>query len=56
MIQISQISIPVADGQSTLKEAAAQLLGIKISEIRSFRIVRQSIDARKKNRYNMFLL
>ena len=56
MICVSQIPIPIDGDQKEVKNQAARLLGIRVEDIRSFRVIRQSIDARKKTRYIMYLL
>lgn len=48
MIRISQLKLPVMHRPEELKEKAARLLRVRPEEIRSLRIVRQSLDARKK--------
>ena len=50
MIRVNQIRISIhqKDKEKKLRKKAAELLRIKESEIRSFQIVKQSIDGRKK--------
>lgn len=48
MIRMTGLTLPLEGDLSQLKEKAAQLLGISAEEIKTFTIVRQSIDARKK--------
>lgn len=50
MIRINQIKIHAdqKDIQSKLRKKAAEILHIRENEIQSFKIIRQSIDARKK--------
>ena len=48
MIRISQIKMPLAHDEKMLLSKASGLLHIKAEQIRSFRIVKKSIDARKK--------
>ena len=48
IIRISQITVPIEENSTNLEARAAKLLGISPKEIQQFRIVRQSIDARKK--------
>lgn len=48
MIRISQIKMPLAHDEEMLLAKAAGLLHIKEEQIRSFQIVKKSIDARKK--------
>lgn len=48
MIKIQQLTLPPEGDLTQLQQKAASLLGIDQKEIRDFRIIRQSIDARKK--------
>ena len=48
MIRISQLKLPIDGDIRDLPQKAAKLLGVSTEELQSFRIVRQSIDARKK--------
>lgn len=48
MLRISQIKIKTDHTQQELRKKAADMLRIPVEEIRSFQIVRQSIDARRK--------
>lgn len=48
MIRISQVKLPIRHTEADLLEKAAKLLRIKPEEIRSLSIVKQSIDARKR--------
>lgn len=48
MIQIRQLKLPPGHTERELEEKAARALHIRPEEIRAIRIVRQSIDARKK--------
>ncbi len=48
MIRITQLKLPIAHTQNDLLEKAAKLLRVPPEEIRSFRIARRSVDARKK--------
>lgn len=48
MIRVSQIKMPLVHDEKMLLAKAAGLLHIKAERIRSFRIVKKSIDARKK--------
>lgn len=48
MIRISQIKMPVSHKKEELPEKAAELLHIGKKEILSWKIVRRSLDARKK--------
>ncbi|MCI8477985.1 MAG: hypothetical protein HFE97_06500 [Oscillospiraceae bacterium] len=49
MIRIQNIPLPLDGTQAQLQKRAARLLGIRPDEIQSLALVRQSIDARKKN-------
>lgn len=49
MIRINQILMPLDGDEKALKQKVAKLLGISLDKIKQFSIVRQSIDARKKN-------
>ncbi len=48
MIQITQIALLPDKGVEELKAQAAKRLGIRTEELASFRIIKKSIDARKK--------
>ncbi len=48
MIRITQLKMPITHTQQELLEKAAKLLRISPGEIRSCRVARRSIDARKK--------
>ena len=48
MIRINQIKMPIEHSTHQLKEKAAKLLKIKEHQIKELRIVKKSIDARKK--------
>ena len=47
MIRISNIKIPVSESEENLAETVRKMYGIR--EIKSFRILKKSIDARRKN-------
>lgn len=47
MIRLNQITLPVGHSQDALLSKCAKLLKLQTSQIQSFRIVKQSIDARK---------
>ena len=49
MIQINNLSLPVGGTPEQLKKRAARALGISPEQIGELRLIRQSIDARKKN-------
>lgn len=48
MIKLSNIRCPAAKGRDGLLPAAAQMLGISLSDITEFRLLRLSVDSRKK--------
>ena len=49
MIRIQNIPLPIGGGMEQLKKRAARVLGVSPDAIRKLSLVRQSIDARKKN-------
>lgn len=55
MIRISQLKLPVHHGSEDLKKKAAKILKIQPSEIRRIRVVKQSVDARKKDSGVLFI-
>ncbi len=50
MIRVSQVPLSLNGDEETLKKKTAKQLGIGTEDIKELVIVRQSIDARKKNR------
>mgnify|MGYP000057773348 CR=1 FL=1 len=50
MIRITQLKLPIEHKKQELYEKAAKLLRIAPSEIKQLKIVKQSVDARKKDR------
>lgn len=48
MIRISQLKLPVDHREEDIKNKAAKLLRVEPAAIKSIKIIRQSIDARKK--------
>ncbi len=48
MIQISQINMPVGHTEEQLKKKIGKLLRVAPAQIRELRIIRRSVDARKK--------
>lgn len=48
MIRLSQITMPVGHSIEALQQKCCRMLKLSPKDIRSFRIVKQSIDARKK--------
>lgn len=49
MIRIQQLKLPVSHTDKELEQKILRLLKIKSSELRSYEIIRRSIDARKKS-------
>lgn len=48
MLRINQVKLPITHTQEQLKQKISKILKIKTKDIRSYRICKQSIDARKK--------
>lgn len=48
MIKLTQIHVPIRHEESDIRSAAAKMLRVPASEIRDMKILKQSIDARKK--------
>lgn len=48
MIRVNQLKLPVTHSREDLEEKLARTLRVEPGQIRKYRIVRQSIDARKK--------
>ncbi len=48
MIQITQVKLPIDHSQEDLRKKAAKLLKISSDSIKSLKVVRQSLDARRK--------
>ena len=53
MIQISDLHIPVDGDQDTLRRKIAKLLSLPLSEVGELQIVKQSVDARKKDQIHL---
>ena len=53
MIQISDLHIPVEGDEDTLRRKIAKLLSIPASELGELRMVKQSVDARKKDQIHL---
>lgn len=53
MLRISNLSLPLSGGTEELKQKAAQLLQLPVGEIQQLQLVKQSIDARKKDRVHL---
>ena len=49
MIRIEQLKLPITHTKEDLKEKLSKTLKLKQEDILNYRIVKQSIDARKKN-------
>lgn len=48
MIRLNQITMPVGHSMEALQQKCCRLLKLSLGDIKSFQIVKQSIDARKK--------
>ncbi len=48
MIRVNQVKLPVEHSESDLRKKTAKMAGIKEEQVKSIKIVRQSLDARKK--------
>ena len=48
-IRVSNIAMNIEENMDTLKNKVAKKLGVSISEIKEFKILKESIDARKKD-------
>lgn len=48
MIQINEVRIPVRAGEEHLKKKVCHMLGVREDDLLSFRVVRRSVDARRK--------
>ena len=48
MLRVNQVKLPAGHSGADIKAQAAGMLRIPAGDIRQMRIVRQSIDARKK--------
>ena len=53
MIQISQVHIPVDGDEEALRRRIAKLLSRPVSDIGAIQIVKQSVDARKKDQIHL---
>ena len=49
MIRLNEIKMPLGTTEQEVKTAAAKVLRIKESDIKSFSLARRSIDSRKKS-------
>ena len=48
MLRVSGIKIDVKSDEKTLKKKTAKILNIKEDDIKSIKIIKRSVDARKK--------
>lgn len=55
MIRISQLKLPLTHTMEDLTKKAAKALRLSVSDIRSLTIVKQSVDARKKDKAIMYV-
>ena len=53
MIQISDLHIPVEGDQDTLRRKIAKLLSLSPADVGELQIVKQSVDARKKDQIHL---
>ena len=53
MLRINELSLPLGSGKADIQRAAGKALGIPVNDFRSFTILRESIDSRKKNDIKM---
>ncbi|QCX34258.1 hypothetical protein FDN13_11410 [Caloramator sp. E03] len=49
-LRINNIRLSINDDPSKLRKIAAGLIGISVNDIKNFKIVKESIDARRKNK------
>ena len=49
MIRISQLKLPVSHSWEDLEKKIEKTLGVSLARTESWRIVRRSVDARKKD-------
>lgn len=50
MIRINQLKLPIGHTEEDLRSKAAKVLKLSVGEIKSLKIIKQSVDARKKER------
>ena len=48
MLRVNQVKVPVSHTEEQLKKKTAEMLRVIPADIRELKIIRQSIDARKK--------
>ncbi len=53
MLRINEISVPLGTPEAEIKKAAADAVGLSLSSVKGFEIVRESIDSRKRNNIKM---
>ena len=53
MLRINEISVPLGTPENEIKKAAADAVGIPLSSVKGFEIVKESIDSRKRNNIKM---
>ena len=53
MIEVSNVRLPLdaglPDGERIVRSSLANVLGVKVSAIADFTLLKRSVDARKKN-------
>ncbi len=49
-VRVSPLNLALREEESALREKAAEILQVSLNELRDFRILRKSLDARRKNR------
>ena len=53
MLRINELSLELGESSELLKKAAADYIGVKITDFTSFEVSKQSIDSRNKNNIKM---
>ena len=48
MLTVSNLRLPIGAGEDELREKTARALGVRVTDVLSAVLTRQSIDARKK--------
>lgn len=49
-VRISPLNLSLPEEESALQEKAAEILQVSLNDLRDFRIIKKSLDARRKNR------
>ncbi len=49
-IRVSPLNLSMAEEESALPEKTAEILQVSLNDLRDFRIIKKSLDARRKNR------